>query len=311
MNKCLITGCGGFIGFNLANYLLQKGMDVCGLVNKNIGQLQEIQSSLHIIKQNILDKNGLESVIKEVKPDYVFHLAAQSSIPLSWIKPEETFNVNVIGALNLLEAIKNAGINPVIQITGSSAEYGAADSAVSLAEDHLLKPCNPYGVSKVAAGEFARLYWKNYGLHIICTRPFYIVGGRKNTGACYDFARRIVNIESGITGTIKVGNLNAIRDVVDITDTVRAIWTIAEKGKAGEIYNICSGQGVSMLKILEQLIVLSNASVRIQTDTELLRPLDELVLVGDCTKLKELGWKPEIKLEETLVEILEFVRGMN
>lgn len=311
MKKCLITGCGGFIGSNLADFLLQKGLNVYGFVNNNTEALEELKGSIHIIQQDILDKRGMQSVIKEVRPDYVFHLAALSNIPLSWAEPEKTINTNVIGTLNLLDAIKTADINPVIEITGSSSEYGNSGTSAPLPEDHHLNPSSPYAVSKIAAGEFARLYWQNYGLHTIRTRPFYIVGGKKNTGACYEFASRIVDIEKGKADTIKVGNLDAIRDVVNVKDAVRAMWTVAEIGTAGELYNICSGQGISMRQILENLSDLSNVSVKIETDPKFLRPLDEPMLIGDCAKLKELGWKPEITLEETLYEILQFARGMN
>ncbi|NLT27916.1 MAG: GDP-mannose 4,6-dehydratase, partial [Dehalococcoidales bacterium] len=140
MKKCLITGCGGFIGSNLADFLLQKGLNVYGFVNNNTEALEELKGSIHIIQQDILDKRGMQSVIKEVRPDYVFHLAALSNIPLSWAEPEKTINTNVIGTLNLLDAIKTADINPVIEITGSSSEYGNSGTSAPLPEHHPLNP---------------------------------------------------------------------------------------------------------------------------------------------------------------------------
>ena len=309
MSKCLITGSGGFIGSHLARYLLQKGLTVYGMVHRNSTRLEGLSGDFHISMCDILDKSGLVSILEDVKPDYVFHLAGQTFIPFSWQAPEQTFQVNVLGTLNLLEAIRNTNISPIIEVTGSSAEYGyTAANAAPLKETSELRPSSPYGVSKMAEDQLAYLYAQNYGLRLVRIRPFYVLGPGKTSYAPYDFARGIAESESGRRDSIRAGNLEAVRDPVDVQDAVRAIWLLAEKGRAGDVYNICSGRGTSIKEILDKLIALSRAPVKVETDPKLLRSTDESVLVGDCTKLSELGWKPRIMLDKTLEDILEYTR---
>ncbi|MFA5628908.1 MAG: GDP-mannose 4,6-dehydratase [Dehalococcoidales bacterium] len=305
MKKCLITGVAGFIGSNFAQYLLQTGVEVYGFVN-NISPTEELKKSAHIIKQNILDKDGLEENIKAINPDCIFHFAALSSITSSWEAPHNYLNVNVSGTLNLLDAVRCADINPRILITGSSSEYGNTGSSLPVKEDHPLFPANPYAVSKATMGQFARLYHKNYGLNIIYTRPFSVIGAQKKSGVCYDFALRVIEAEKSKTKVMETGNLNVIRDFLNIKDAIKAFSVLAEKGTPGEVYNISSGYGVSIHEVLNKIIKLSGISVTAKTNPVLLRPLDEPVLIGDCTKLRRLGWEPIITLEETLTEILEF-----
>jgi GDP-4-dehydro-6-deoxy-D-mannose reductase len=309
MKRCLITGGGGFIGSHLAAYLLQNGLTVYGMVHSDVKHPENLAGDFHILECDILDKSRVEAVLEDVKPEYVFHLAAQTSIPLSWQDAARTFTVNVLGTLNLLEAIRNTGINPIAEITGSSAEYGlTANDATPVKETSGIRPTSPYGLSKMAGSELAGLYWQNYGLHLIRIRPFYIIGPGKVSGACYDFARGIVEVESGQRESINVGNLEAVRDLVDVRDAVRAMWLLADKGKAGDVYNICSGKGTSIKEILDRMISLSRTTVKITTDPKLFRPSDESALIGDGTKLNKLGWKPRITLGKTLGDILEDTR---
>lgn len=309
MKRCLITGCGGFIGSHLAAYLLQNGFAVYGMAHRNIKHLENLTGDFHLFECDIMDKSRVVSILKDVKPEYVFHLAAVTSIPLSWQDAAQTFMVNVLGTLNLLEAIRNVSINPIAEITGSSAEYGlSANDATPVRETSRTRPTSPYGISKMAESELAGLYWQNYGLHLLRLRPFYIIGPGRGSGACYDFARGIVEVESGQRESIGAGNLEAVRDVVDVRDAVRAMWLLADKGKAGDVYNICSGKGTSMKEILDRMISLSQTTVKITTDAKLFRPSDDWALIGDGTKLNKLGWKSQITLEQTLGDILEYVR---
>ncbi len=309
MSRCLITGCGGFIGSHLAEFLLEKRLAVYGTVHEDSMNLEHLSGSLRILECDILDRDRVESILADVKPDYIFHLAAQSLIPSSWRDPEKTFKVNILGTLNLLESIRKTGIKPTVEVTGSSAEYGfTTHDEIPVKETSEVQPSSPYGVSKMAEGKLAYLYWRTYGIKIVRLRPFYIVGARKTSDACSDFARGIAEIEAGQRDSLSVGNLEAVRDPVDVRDAVRAMWLLAKKGKPGDVYNICSGKGYRIKDILDKLVSLSRQPIRVHTDPKLLRPSDEPVLIGDGSKLGELGWKPRIALEKTLSDILEYWR---
>ncbi len=310
MSKCLITGCGSFIGSHLAEFLLKMELDVYGTVHQNSGNIDHLKDKLNILRCDILDEERVESLIAEVNPDFIFHLAAQSLIGTSWQDPKRTLNVNILGTLYLLESIRKAAINPVINVACSSAEYGFSDKdEIPIKETKALHPSSPYGVSKVAQDMLSHLYWQAYGLRVVRFRPFYITGPRKTLDACSDFARGIAEIEVGQRATLSVGNLETVRDCVDVRDAVRAMWLLIQKGTPGEVYNICSGKGCKMKDILDKLVSLSRRPVEVHPDPNLMRPSDELVLIGDNSKLCELGWKPQIPIERTLSDILDYWRA--
>ena len=309
MNNCLITGCEGFIGSYLAEFLLAEGLDVYGIVYGDSKNIDHLRDRLTIVKCDILDKGGVESIITKVKPSFVFHLAAQSLPERSWQDPEITLKINVLGTLYLLDGIRKAAIDPMIEVFGSSAEYGFShEDEIPIKETKELCPSNPYGISKMTADMLAYLYWRTYGLRIIRVRPFYIIGPRKTNYAPSEFARSIVHIECGREKILKVGNLDAVREVVDIQDTVRALWLLAEKGLPGEVYNLCSGKGHKIGELLDEFISLSSARVKIERDAQKMHPADEPVLVGDSSKLRQLGWRPQIRLQDSLANILNFWR---
>lgn len=310
MKKCLITGCGGFIGSYLAEFLLEMELDVYGTVHQNSGNIDHLTDTLIIFKCDILDKERVDSIVAEVKPDFVFHLAAQSLILPSWQDPGKTFRVNTLGTLYLLESIRKAAIDPVIEVAGSSAEYGLCDAGeLPIKESRELRPCNPYGVSKVAEDMLAHLYWQTYSTKIIRIRPFYIVGPRKVSDVCSDFAMGIAQIEAGQRDSLSVGNLDTVRDLVDVRDAVRAMWLLVEKGTPGQVYNICSGKGYRIKEILDKLISLSSRHIKVCPDPNRMRPSDEPILIGDSSRLDDLGWKPQILIEATLSDILDYWRA--
>jgi GDP-4-dehydro-6-deoxy-D-mannose reductase len=306
-NRCLITGCEGFIGSYLAEYLVEQGLDVYGLVFQDTGNLASVVSRLHIIKGNVADKDNMQSLIEEVRPDFIFHLAAQSLIPASWEDPEKTFIINILGTLYLIESIKKLGLNTVIEITGSSDEYGKMSTSIK--ESAALAPSSPYGVSKMAQDMLGNIYFQAFGLKIVRIRPFAIIGPRKVSDACSDFARGIAEIEAGRKDSLSIGNLESVRDFIDVRDAVRAMWMIAEKGEPGQVYNICSGKGHSIKEVLDSLISLSSRKIKVIADPGRMRPSDKPLLVGDNSKLSELGWQPQIPLERTLADILDYWRG--
>jgi GDP-4-dehydro-6-deoxy-D-mannose reductase len=309
VTKCLITGCGGLIGSHLAEFLLETGMSVYGTVHQDSRNIDHLKDRLTIIKCDMLDKNGVESTVSDIKPDYVFHLAAQSLPRESWVDPEKTFRVNILGTLNLLESLRKLAIDSVIEVSGSSAEYGHInEDKLPIKETDKLQPSSPYGISKLAEDMLARLYWKTYGMKIIRILPFFVIGPRKTSDACSDFARGIAEIEVGKRDALSVGNVETVRDIVDVKDAVRAMWLLIEKGTPGEVYNICSGKGYKIKYILDKLISLSSRPIKVRPNPDLVRPSDDPIIIGDNSKLYSLGWTPQISLENSLSDILNYWR---
>ena len=309
MNRCLVTGCGGFIGSYLASLLLDKGQTVYGTVHRHTENLDRLKDGVTILECDISDRKRVEDVVSEVKPDCVFHLAAQSLIVPSWQDPEKTIETNILGTLYLLDSIRKAKIDPLIEVACSSAEYGfTGESKILIKEDEQFKPSSPYGVSKVGQDMLAYLYWRTYSIKIIRVRPFYITGPGKISDACSDFARGIVEVEKGKTDTLTTGKLESVRDMVDVRDCVGAMWLLMEHGVPGEDYNICSGRGYRMRDILDKLLSLSPSEIKVCQSPERIRALDDPILIGDNSKLCRLGWKPQIPIERTLSDILDYWR---
>jgi len=309
--KAFITGCGGFIGSHLAEFLIDKGLEVYGTVHDfdGIKNIEHLKNKIKIIKCDITDKNKLDKIVKKIKPDYVFHLAAQSFVIPSWKDPEKTLKTNILGTLYLLDAIRRAGIDPIIIIACSSAEYGLTyENEIPINETHEFRPSSPYAVSKIGEDMLAYLYWQTYKMKIIRARFFNITGPRKTFDACSDFAKGIVEIEKGKKKELLVGNLRSIRDFTDVRDAVQAMWLLTEKGKFGDVYNICSGRKIRIEDILNRLIAISGNRIKIKNDKNKKRPLDDPIFVGDNSKIKNLGWEPKIPLEKTLEDMIDYWR---
>jgi GDP-4-dehydro-6-deoxy-D-mannose reductase len=303
--KCLVTGASGFIGSHLTEFLLRQGLTVYAFDKKQGKFLGKVSGDFHFISCNILDRDQVLESVTNVRPDYVFHLAAQSLPKVSWEDPETTLRINVFGTLYLLDAIRGAGIDPSIVIFCSSGEYAISKDGKPISEDFPLEPYNPYALSKITQDHLSFLYWKAYQIRIMRVRPFFIIGPRKTGDVSSDFARGVVAIERGLAKKLRVGNLDIVRDFLDVQDAVRAIYLIANRGVPGEIYNICAGTGHRVGEIVEVLRKLSKAIIETEPDASLLRPLDEPIKIGDNSKLSSLGWKPSIHLQESLAIILE------
>jgi GDP-4-dehydro-6-deoxy-D-mannose reductase len=271
--RVLITGITGFVGSHLAEYLLSTDesgrVEVYG-TGRHRSPLDNISGILDRVSLiqgvDIRDAHAVEAAIKEAEPDYIFHLAAQSFVPASWISPTDTIATNVTGTVNLLEAARRSQLNPIIQIAGSSEEYGCPplieDTShitfgvnqtpkmvfkMPINEDFPLLPLSPYGVSKVAEDLLGFQYHKSYGMKIVRTRAFNHTGPRRGEYfVTSNFAKQIAEIEKGKRDpVVKVGNLEATRDFTDVRDIVRGYWLAASRGKYGEVYNICSGKARS------------------------------------------------------------------
>jgi GDP-4-dehydro-6-deoxy-D-mannose reductase len=309
MPTCLVTGCGGFIGSSLAEFLLSQGCHVVGTIHRETRHITHLSDCLTVRRCDITDRPILVEIVRETDPDFVFHLAAEDLILSSWDDPEETFRVNVLGTLSLLEAIRRAGVDATVQIAGSSAEYGPpGPEELPIAETHELRPKSPYAVSKTTAVTLGHLYALRYEMRVHSIRPFQFIGPGKYPDACSEFARRIVEIERGRSEELHVGNLEVVRDLLDVRDGVRAMWLVAQSARSGDVYNIAAGLGYRIREVLERLLALASMKVGVREDHTRFRPLDASVIVGDNKKIRELGWQPECPLEDTLARILDYWR---
>jgi GDP-4-dehydro-6-deoxy-D-mannose reductase len=309
MKKYLITGCEGFVGSHLADLLLNKG-EVYGMVYDETSLLNHLQKKIEIIPCDLKDKNQVKSIIERTKPDVVIHLAAQSFVTVSWDKPEETLQTNVMGTFYLFESIRQAGLNPVIEVIGSSSIYGPrTKEEMPMREDAEFRPTSMYAMSKVSEDMLGYFYCKGYGMNVIRVRPFNMTGPRKQNDACSDFSKEVVEVEKGIKKIVEVGNLNTIRDFTDGRDAANAMWLLSEKGVSGEIYNLCSGTGRSMKDILSTLIRLSGKKMEYAIVPEKQRLTDDPIYVGDNSRLLKLGWKPATPIEKTLGDMLDWWRA--
>jgi len=314
MEKALITGITGFVGSHLAEYLLDKNFDVYGTVRwrSSLDNIKIIKDKLKLVDTDLRDSHSTEKMIKEVMPDYIFHLAAQSFVPTSWHAPQETFVTNVIGTINLFEAVRNSNIDPKIQVAGSSEEYGMVyENELPITEENPLRPLSPYAVSKVAQDKLSYQYNKSYGLKIVVTRAFNHTGPRRGEPfVTSNFAKQIADIENGKREPIiNVGNLAAKRDFTDVRDIVKAYYLSLQECDFGEAYNICSEKTWTIQSILDILLGMSTVKIEVKTDPTRLRPSDVEVLFGDCSKFKKkTGWKPIIPIDKTLSDLLDYWR---
>jgi GDP-4-dehydro-6-deoxy-D-mannose reductase len=296
--KALITGGSGFVGTYLQAHCKEQGDDVVSV---------DRSGSEHL---DITDREAVEATFARHRPDVVYHLAALAHVGESWGDPTGVLRVNVEGTAHVLNAARTAGIGRVIMI-GSAEEYGFVEERdLPICEDAPLRPASPYGVSKIAASFLALQAYLAYGLDVVRVRAFGHTGpGQSEKFLVPALAQRIATAEREARDEIRVGSLDPIRDLSDVRDVVRAYRLLAVRGQAGEVYNVCSGSGVSVREIAEQLVAAAHRPLRITVDPELVRPVDIPRLIGNGTRLREhTGWAPEYDLAETLATVLEDAR---
>ena len=314
--RVLITGITGFAGSHLAEYILahHSDVEVFGIVRwrSRMENVLHLEGKIELVEADLKDIVSLRGCLAHVKPDRIFHLAAQSFVPTSWKCPAETFAINAIGQVNLFEAALSLKLSPRIQVAGSSEEYGHVNpEEIPMKETNPLRPLSPYAVSKVAQDLLGYQYHKSYGLRIVRTRGFNHTGPRRGeVFVTSSFAKQVAEIEKKKRGPIiYVGNLEAKRDFSDVRDIVRAYWLCLEKGEDGEVYNIGSGVSRSMREVLDTLLSLSKVNVRVEVDPKRLRPSDVPILLSDSSKFIRLtGWKPEIPFSQTMADLLDYWR---
>lgn len=314
MKKALITGIAGFVGSHLAELLLSQGYEVYGLCRPRTKRdhIESIINKLHLEDADLLDSHSLYTTISRIKPEYIFHLAAQSFVPTSWVSPSVTLEVNIVGSANLFEAVRQAGIDPVIQIACSSEEYGLVlKDELPIKETNPLRPLSPYAVSKLAMDYLGYQYFQSYKVKIVRTRGFNHTGPRRGeTFAESNFAKQVAMIEKGKQDPIiYVGNLEAQRDYTDVRDMVRAYVVATQMCDFGDVYNICTGHAVKIGDMLNLLLSFTKIKVEIKPDPLRMRPSDVPVLIGDNTKfVAKTGWKPEVPFEKTMEDLLNYWR---
>lgn len=301
MKKVLIFGIGGFVGSYLAREFLNCGYVVWGSDKVKSDLLPaevQFQEADLLIAEQVMD------LMQKVSPDIVVNLAAISSVGASWNIPQATISVNVVGALNIMEAARKCSAMPKVMFIGSSEEYAASDAPIT--EKTPLDANNPYGISKMTQERFAQVYRERYGMKIYCVRPFNHTGvGQRDSFVLPSFCKQVAEIEkSGRSGVIKVGNLTAERDFSDVRDIVRAYRMIVESNDCAKIYNVGSGKAYSLTELLEYIVSLSNQKITVEVDPARVRPIDTPRICCDNSEIeKDLGWKPQYSIFDTLREI--------
>lgn len=315
MTKVLITGVTGFAGSHLADHLLDAGgYEVFGLKRwrSRTDTVAHLEGKVEMVEGDMTDARRMREVVAAVRPDLIFHLAAQSFVPASWESPDATLTCNIRGQLNIFEAVRDCGLKCRIQIAGSSEEYGLVlEDEMPVVEENPLRPLSPYAVSKVAQDMMAWQYFRSYGLDVVRTRGFNHTGPRRGeVFVVSDFARQIALIEAGRRDpVIRTGNLDARRDFTDVRDMVRGYLLALQKGEPGEVYNICSGKDIRIGDMLDRLLALSEAAISLEQDPARMRPSDVPVLLGSAAKFRAAtGWEPEIPFERTLADTLAYWR---
>jgi GDP-4-dehydro-6-deoxy-D-mannose reductase len=308
--RVLITGATGFVGTHLRRYLLNNSDWILfgtSFPDTPPDPIKPEREKLTYV--DLQDETSVEGYIKDINPQYIVHLAAQSHVPTAYKNPWGTLQNNILGQLNLLEACVKLKIKPRTMIIGSSEEYGRATiEDLPITEKHPLRPENPYSVSKVAQDMLGYQYYRSYGLPIIRMRPFNHVGpGQSPRFVLPAFASQIARIEAKQTEPIiRVGNLKPARDFTDVRDVVRAYYLVLLKGQPGEVYNISSGRAHTIQYLVDQLLTHTDMDIKVVIDPERFRPVDVPIIYGSAVYLNHhTGWKPELTIEQTIRDVLD------
>ena len=314
MKKYLITGFSGFVSRHFLEYLEinQIRASIKGL---DINNPEFNSESFKFIKYDfekvdLLDIDSVENIIFEFQPDYVLHLASFSSVAFSWKEPILSFKNNTNIYLNLLEAVRKLNLPTRILSVGSSEEYGdVKETDLPLTEDHPLKPVSPYAVARVSQELLSQIYVKGYNLDIVMTRSFNHIGPfQKDIFVVSSFVKQLLEIinKAEKKDTLITGDINIVRDFTDVRDVVSAYYLLLNRGEKGEIYNVCSGVGISLENIIKIVIKYLDIEVIIKVDPERIRPSDNKAIVGSNSKIKGLGWDQKYLLEDTLKDLIDY-----
>ena len=307
--RVLITGASGFAGGHLTAYLRRvTDWKLIGLRSRPGADLDTHET----LVCDLRDADAARSLIRDCAPGIIFHLAAQSSVPESFANPVETLRTNVLGQVNLFEAVRAAGIDPVIVVASSSEVYGAVEPYdLPIDERQLMRPASPYAVSKATQDLLASQYHTSYGMRIVTARPFNHLGpGQSDRFVVSSFARQIAEAEARTREPVlEVGNLDARRDFLDVRDVARAYYSLAAPELAGGVFNVCSGAPRKIRDVLDRLLAESRVAMTVRKDPARQRPSDAPIIYGDSTRLRQrTGWEPIIPFEQSLRDTLDYWR---
>lgn len=311
IERALIIGAGGFVGDYLIQCLSENGVSKIHATKLPDQEYDNKNAIIHDL--NIMDMENIVSVLYETRPTHIFHLAAQSSVGLAWKKPGLTIDINIKGSVNVLDAVRELYYNPRILMIGSGEEYGhIKPEEVPIQEENHIRPGNIYAATKACQNMIGGIYAKAYDMDLLQVRAFNHIGpGQASLFVVSDFCKQTAEIEKGMREPIiKVGNLMARRDFTDVRDVVRAYYLLAEKGVRGETYNVGCGKAVYINDILTMIISRSCKEIAVEVDQSKIRPVDVPIIEADISKIKKtVGWAPQIPLEQTIEETLDYWRG--
>lgn len=318
----LVTGAGGMVGSHMVELLYERGDNVIGIWHKNKKNIEQVTVPVKFVQCDLRYAQGIDEIIMDNLPEQIYHLAAQSYPTVSWVSPSETINVNIDSTINIYEAIKKArkyikpDYDPMVVVACSSAEYGETLNQlegvgeVYVKETAQLQPLHPYGVSKVGQDLISFQYFMNDHIRCIRARIFNSTGTRKVNDVTSDFTFRAVQAEKTGVYELRVGNLDTQRAIMDQRDLVKALMLLAEKGTAGDVYNISSEHVYRMSDIVSMIEEQIGHKLEIKVDPKLIRPTDEKIIVGDVTKIKkDTGWKQDIPMKQTIADMLDYWRS--
>ena len=313
--KYLITGFSGFVSKHFCEYLELNKINACikGIDVQNHDFIFDDYKylSFDFEKIDLLSVNEIERIICDFKPNFILHLASYSSVAFSWKAPIVSFNNNTNIFLNILEVIRKFNLDARILSVGSSEEYGnIIEDNLPLREDTLLNPTSPYAVARVSQELLTKVYVKGYGLDIVLTRSFNHIGPmQKDIFVIASFAKQLVMIKKAncSDGKLITGDVSIIRDFSDVRDVVLAYYLLLHKGEKGEVYNVCSGRGISLREVISIMADILKIKVCITVDETLIRPDENKKIVGCNEKIKRsLGWNPQNDLKKSLYDILSY-----
>ncbi len=315
MYKYLITGFGGFVSNYFVKYLelINENCEVLGVSKTDYADLVHLYPGLNVRfqKVDLTNASEVKEVLSSFKPDYIIHLASFSSVHNSWTYPSESFINNTNVFLNIVDNVRLLKINPVILSVGSSEQYGVVRKEhLPINEDCPLNPISPYAVARVSQEMLSKIYADSYGIKLIITRSFNHIGVNQKPGfAIPSFVLKLLHAKQNNLDFIEVGDINIIRDFLDVEDVVRAYYALIKNGKNGSIYNVCSGKGYSIKQVLDKISEIVGYRVNYKTNPELIRPSDNPVIIGDNSKItNDINWQPMITLEESLNKIVESLK---
>ena len=314
MKKYLITGFNGFVSRHFINYLETNNIrsEILGIdINRSDIDYSSLENVIiNFAQLDLLERDRLENLIYSFQPDYILHLASYSSVGFSWKNPSLSFRNNMNIFLNLMEVVREVNSSCRILSVGSSEEYGnVAGDMLPLREDYPLSPVSPYAVARVSQEQLSKVYCAGYGLDIVMTRSFNHIGpGQKDIFVISSFAKQLVEIKKGLKESrLITGDISVIRDFLDVRDVVNAYYQLFQNGKKGEVYNICSGIGASLKEVIMIMCGILGIDVELETDPNLLRPNDNMIIIGSNDKLKNTtDWMQKIELKKSLEDIISY-----